>query len=69
MAGDDKGDLGRNLAHGLEVAVGVGLGYLIGNWLDKRYGCKPWGLTVGVMLGAAAGMYLLIKDSIRESKK
>src|SRR3954464_3204684 len=52
--GDDGGsDLGRNLAYGLEIAVGVTLGYFIGNWFDRRHGSAPWGLLVGVMLGLA----------------
>jgi F0F1-type ATP synthase assembly protein I len=29
---------------------------------------KPWGVFVCVMLGLAAGMYLLIKDAIRINK-
>lgn len=68
MARDEDGNFGRNLAHGMEVAVGVGLGYLVGNWLDKKYGWKPWGLYIGVMLGCAAGMYLLIKEAVRSNK-
>jgi F0F1-type ATP synthase assembly protein I len=70
MAGKngDDGSLGRNLAYGLEIAVGVTLGYLVGNWYDRRHGSAPWGLLVGVMFGLASGMYLLIKDAIRMNK-
>ena len=64
----DGGDLGRGLAHGLEVAVGVGLGYFAGNWFDHRFDCKPWGLLVGVLLGCAGGMYLLIKEATASEK-
>ena len=66
MPSNDNGSLGRNLAHGLEVAVGVGIGYLVGNWIDKKYGSAPWGLFICIMLGCAAGMYLLIKESVRK---
>ncbi len=69
MPDDDRGSAARGLAHGLEVAVGVGLGYFIGNWADQRFGIKPWGLFIGVMLGCAAGMYLLIKEGIGPGKK
>jgi F0F1-type ATP synthase assembly protein I len=65
---DDDGNWGRNFAHGMEVAVGVGLGYLAGNWIDKRLHWTPWGLYAGVMLGCAAGMYSLIKESVRSNK-
>lgn len=66
---DDDGSQHANLAMvGLQVAIGVGLGYVAGNWLDKRYGWAPWGVMVGSMLGLAGGLYLLIKDSIRINK-
>jgi F0F1-type ATP synthase assembly protein I len=68
LAKDDYGNLGRGLAHGLEVAIGVGLGYLVGNWCDKKFGSKPWGLLIGVLLGCAAGMYLLIKEATQSNK-
>jgi len=69
MAQDDRGNLGHGLAQGLEVAVGVTLGYFAGNWFDHRYGSKPWGLLVGVLVGCAAGMYLLIKEAVGSDKK
>jgi ATP synthase protein I len=59
---------GRYLGLGLEMAVGVGLGVLVGQWLDKRYGWSPWGMVVGASLGLVGGMYLLIKDAIRANK-
>ncbi|HSV16349.1 MAG TPA: AtpZ/AtpI family protein [Tepidisphaeraceae bacterium] len=69
MARDDDSDWGRNLALGMEVAVGVGIGYFIGHWADKRFGWAPWGVYAGVMLGCAAGMYSLIKESVRSNKR
>ena len=48
--------------------LGVSLGYFVGNWFDRHHGTAPWGLLVGVMLGLASGMYLLIKDAIRMNK-
>ncbi len=69
MASDDDGNWGRNLGHGFEVAIGVGLGYLAGNWVDRKFGIAPWGLYAGVMLGCAAGMYSLIKEAVRDNKK
>ncbi len=58
-------DWGKFLGIGLEMAVGAGLGYAVGTWLDKRYHWAPWGVTVGTLVGIAAGMYLLIKEAIR----
>lgn len=30
-------------------------GYLIGEWLDRRFGLAPWMTLLFLMLGAAAG--------------
>ncbi len=65
---DDIPNWGRHLGHGLQMLVGVGLGLLVGKWLDKKFGWEPWGVLVGSMLGLAAGMYLLIRDAIRMNK-
>ena len=65
---DKEPDWGRFAGIGLQVAVGAGLGALVGSWLDKKYGWSPWGVTVGVMLGVIAGLYLLIKDAMKMNK-
>lgn len=59
---------GKHVGVGLQILVGVGLGYVVGSWLDRKYGWVPWGVMVGSMLGLAGGMYLLIKDAIRINK-
>ena len=59
---------GKYVGLGLEVAVGVGLGYLAGRWLDGKFNWAPWGATVGSLVGMAGGMYLLIKEAIRMNK-
>jgi F0F1-type ATP synthase assembly protein I len=66
--GKDDPNWGKYAAVGLQMAVGVALGVIVGNWLDKKYGWEPWGLLVGTMLGLAGGMYLLIKDAMRMNK-
>ncbi len=64
--GPDTG--GPGLTQGLEIAVGVGLGVVIGMWWDRHHGSAPWGLLIGLLLGCAAGMYLVIKEAIRSNK-
>lgn len=59
---DDGGGWGKGLTYGLEIIVGIGLGCLTGMWWDRRHGSGPWGMLIGIMLGFAAGMYLLLKD-------
>ncbi|MBV8781436.1 MAG: AtpZ/AtpI family protein [Phycisphaerae bacterium] len=65
----EQSELARGLSHGLEVAIGVGIGYFGGNWFDHRFNSKPWGLLVGVLLGCAAGLYLLIKEATASEKR
>src|SRR5205823_3862442 len=65
---DQDVNWGRYAGIGLQMLVGVGLGYVVGSWLDRKYGWAPWGVMVGSMLGLAGGMYLLIKDAIRINK-
>jgi F0F1-type ATP synthase assembly protein I len=52
----------------MEIAVGLGLGAVIGNWIDRKYQSAPWGVLIGAGLGFAAGMYLLIKATIGANK-
>lgn len=64
---DDSG-LGRYAVLGIEMLVGVLLGYFTGNWLDRKYGWTPWGVVVGITLGFAAVMYPLVMDAMRVNK-
>ncbi len=64
----DNGNWGQLASIGFEVAVGVGLGVAVGYWVDKRFGCEPWGTIVGAMVGLAGGMYLFIREGIRINK-
>ena len=66
----DSGDpnWGRYLGIGLEIAVGGLLGYLVGAWLDRRFGWNGKGVLIGVFVGLAAGMYLMIKQALKINK-
>jgi F0F1-type ATP synthase assembly protein I len=65
--GDDT-NWGKFAGMGLQVTVGVGLGYFIGHWLDKRYGWESRGVVICTMIGLVGGLYLLIKDAINMNK-
>jgi F0F1-type ATP synthase assembly protein I len=68
MPNDQQSNWGRYLGLGLEMAIGVGLGALVGHWLDNRYGWSGRGTLIGALLGIAAGMYLLVKEALRLNK-
>jgi F0F1-type ATP synthase assembly protein I len=69
MAKQDDTNLGKLAAMGLELAVGVALGAVVGNWLDRKYHWDPWGTLIGTAIGFCSGMYLLVKESIAANKK
>lgn len=45
------------------VVAGLGVGWLLDRWL----GTRPWLLVAGLVLGAAAGFYELIRTSSKLS--
>ena len=45
-----------NGAVGLEIAVAIGIGYLGGQYLDRRLGTAPWFMWVGFAAGVGAGI-------------
>lgn len=67
MADNDTG-WGRFAGLGFEVAAGVGLGVVIGLWIDRRYESGPWGALIGAVIGIVTGLYLLIRDTLKMNK-
>lgn len=67
--GDEGGGWGNGFTYGLEIAVGIGLGCLVGYWWDSRHHTAPWGMLIGILLGFVAGMYMLLKDVNRMNRK
>lgn len=65
MPDDEQSKMGIALSMGMQLLAGVGLGLLIGYWLDGRYGWSPWGVLSGALVGLAGGMYLMIKEALR----
>jgi len=68
----DNSDWARLATMGMEVAVGVVLGTVVGNWLDKKYHWDPWGTIIGAAVGFLSGIYLLAKEALglnRDGKK
>src|SRR4051812_36155699 len=44
-----------------QLAGAVGLGTLLGWWLDKKAGTSPWLLVGGALFGIGVGFYLFFK--------
>jgi len=65
---DNDVNWGKVAGVGFEIAVGVGLGALIGTLVDRRFHTNPWGVVIGILVGCTAGMYLLIKEAVKMNK-
>jgi F0F1-type ATP synthase assembly protein I len=66
-SGDDRNP--STLSLGSYPAAGVGIGLLIGTWLDHRFGWGSKGLIIGAVIGMISGLYLLIKEGTKTGKK
>lgn len=53
---------------GIELAVAIVLGTLLGNWGDRHFGTAPWLLIAGFVVGAAAGFKGLIREARRAQR-
>jgi ATP synthase protein I len=73
MEGDDgRKSWGIALSYsamGIELAIGIVGGYLLGDWLDARYGTKPILMLVMLGLGTAAGFISLIRTTARINRR
>lgn len=57
-------------ALGLEMGVAIGLGVLIGNWLDGKFQCRPVLTLVMLFLGIATafnGLFRVVRQMQREA--
>ena len=52
---------------GLEFAVAVALGTGVGVWADKHWSLTPWCTVIGVWVGFALGMYIVVRQAQRMS--
>ena len=52
---------------GFVIPAGAVGGWLLGAWLDKRYGTSHWAILC-ILLGIVGGFYALIKTVMRMSK-
>ena len=50
---------------GLAFPVAIGLGFLLGHWLDGLFGLKPWLTIIFTALGIAAAFVNLFRTSAK----
>jgi F0F1-type ATP synthase assembly protein I len=55
-------------AAGFEFGASVLLFFLLGQWLDARWGTPPWLTLLGTFTGVAAGTYLLVRQALRAER-
>jgi F0F1-type ATP synthase assembly protein I len=48
--------LGVGLSVAVELAVAIGLGWYLGNWIDEKMGWAPYGMFAGVVLFFSASL-------------
>ncbi len=48
---------------GIEFAAAVAGFAALGYWVDRKWGCTPWGVLIGACLGLIGGTYNLIRKS------
>jgi F0F1-type ATP synthase assembly protein I len=49
------------LTMGFQLAAAVVLFFLLGHWIDKKFGTEPFGKLVGVIIGSTGGFIKFFK--------
>ena len=52
---------GQAGAVGMEIVLAVLVGYLGGQWLDRKAGTAPWLQWIGLVLGVGAAINALVR--------
>ena len=58
-------DLWKYLGLGTQLTATVVLFVGAGWWIDAHFGCSPWGILVGGVLGIVAGLYQFLKAAVQ----
>jgi len=53
---------------GFTLVGSIILGYFLGTWIDRSLDTAPWGILIGVLLGAISGFVGLIRTIQRTLK-
>ena len=72
---DDSADarLARSAAKyggvGLQFAASILLFLYAGQWVDRRFGTKPWGILIGVFVGAGAAFFSMYRRLMADLRR
>src|SRR4051812_14940335 len=64
---DDGKTLWTYAGLGIQFAGTIVLFAVMGYFLDRRFGWTPWGVVSLTMVAVIGGLYLLIKESLKDS--
>jgi F0F1-type ATP synthase assembly protein I len=59
----------RHSGVGLELAGATAGLALVGYWIDGRFGTRPWGTLIGVVIGIVGGLYNLVRESLEAARE
>ncbi len=48
---------------GVEMALAITVGYLVGQWLDSKLDTGPWLMAVCLLVGVAAAFLVLVRTA------
>ena len=68
MASGDDTNWAKYTTLGFEMAGAIGLCAFLGWAADRHFHWTPWGVTVGSLVGVAAGMYVLLRQALQMNK-
>ena len=54
---------------GLQFAASILLFLYAGQWVDRRFGTKPWGILIGVFVGAGAAFYSMYRRLMADLRR
>jgi ATP synthase protein I len=53
---------------GLDLAASVGVGVLLGWWIDRRYGTAPWWTLILATVGIVGGLLNFVRAGQRAAR-
>ena len=59
----------RSAGVGFELVASVVGFTLVGYWLERQFGWKPWGVLGGALVGIVGGLYNLVKTGLSAGRE